>query len=245
MKDLEGAMLTERDFESSFQGEPPPPDPRADLSRGQIMRRRRMIAMTGVPAAVAAAAVSVILLNPMPAPLAGVPADGSKQPSLPAQPAPEESQRPDRPASPTPASTPCGQALAVHLKRGAFQVTADFPQVTRSDQEATLFGTVAVSAGKQRIRGVTSPTPDVFLVRRGQIVSLPLPKDLVGMPLDLAPGKLAKMPATASLTQCDSRSAGSGGLSPGNYQVYARLLVHLDSGSTAESWSRPSPLRVR
>jgi hypothetical protein len=113
--------------------------------------------------------------------------------------------------------------------------------VARSD-EGILSGSVEVTGGKNRVEGVSSPTPEVFLVRGGRIVTLPPPQDLIGMRMDLDPGEVVELPAQAGLTSCEP---GTGSLSPGIYQIYARVVLNLDNGSTVESVAKPLSLRLR
>lgn len=124
-------------------------------------------------------------------------------------------------------------------------LTGRFPAVVSSSEQA-VSGTVEVASEKELVRGVVTRNADVFLVRSGRIATLPLPQDLVGMRLELAPGKVEKLPAQATLSPCDpGGAAADGSLPPGTYELYARVVLNHDDGSSLESIGGPWLLEVR
>ena len=124
-------------------------------------------------------------------------------------------------------------------------LTARFPTGV-SASEAAVSGTVEIASEVEVVRGVVAPQADVFLVRHGRIATLPLPQDLVGMRLELAPGRVERLPAQATLSPCHpGGDAADGPLHPGIYELYARVVLTHDDGSSLESIGGPWPLAVR
>jgi hypothetical protein len=124
-------------------------------------------------------------------------------------------------------------------------LTGRFPAVVNTSERA-VSGTVEVASAKEVVRGVVSPSADVYLVRNGRIATLPLPQDLVGMRLEIAPGKVEKLPAQVTLAPCESGGgAGSGTLRPGRYELYGRVVLNHDDGTSVVSIGGPWPLEVR
>jgi len=70
---------------------------------------------------------------------------------------------------------------------------------------------------------------------------LPMPQDAVGQSLELADGKVERMPAMATLVPC----SGGGVLASGTYDLYVRVVLNLDDGSWVDSLGGPWPLEVR
>ena len=124
-------------------------------------------------------------------------------------------------------------------------MTGSFPAGVSSGQ-ATVSGTVEIASEDEVARGVILSQADVFLVQNGCIATLPLPQDLVGKRLDLAPGMVETLPAQVTLSPCNvGDGAGHGSLRPGTYELYARVLLIHDDGSSVESIGGPWPLEVR
>ena len=124
-------------------------------------------------------------------------------------------------------------------------LTGRFPTVV-SSSERVLSGTVDVGGESEVVRGVVTPTADAFLVRDGRIATLPLPQDLVGMRLELSPGKVERLSAQAALSPCGQGDDGAdGSLLPGAYELYVRVVLNHDDGSSLESIGGPWPLEVR
>jgi hypothetical protein len=148
----------------------------------------------------------------------------------------------DRPAASAITAIECGDAFESSAGAG-LTVTGRFPASVRSTEEV-VHGTVEV-ASEDDVRGVVAPAADVFLVRNGRIATLPLPQDLVGMPLKLVAGKVAELPAQAALSPCDPGGGVTDGtLRPGTYELYARVVLNNDDGSSLEAVGGPWPLEV-
>ena len=144
----------------------------------------------------------------------------------------------DLPTSPDPGVLECG--AAVLPTGGVLTLTGHFPSAV-SAKEQTVEGTVAVAAKRGKVRGVVTPQAEAFLVRDGRIVTLPMAQDAVGQSLDLADGKVEKMPAMATLVPC----SGGGVLTPGTYDLYVRVMLNHDDGTRVDSLGGPWPLEVR
>jgi hypothetical protein len=150
----------------------------------------------------------------------------------------------DRPPSSVPTALECGQPFRPPAG-GKLTLTGRFPAVVSSSEQA-VSGTVEVAVGDEVVRGVVTRDADVFLVRNGRIATLPLPQDLVGMRLELGAGMVERLPAQATLSPCDpGGGTAAGSLPPGTYELYARVVLHHDDGSSLESIGGPWPLEVR
>jgi hypothetical protein len=145
----------------------------------------------------------------------------------------------DLPSSPGPATLECGEAVGPSTG-GVLTVTAHFPGAVSADEQMVK-GSVAVEARKGVARGVVTPQAEAFLVRDGHIVTLPVPQDAVGRSLDLANGRVERMPAMATLVPC----SGGGVLAQGTYDLYVRVVLNHDDGSQVDSLGGPWPLEVR
>ncbi|HSK34221.1 MAG TPA: hypothetical protein VK903_12095 [Propionicimonas sp.] len=119
-------------------------------------------------------------------------------------------------------------------------VTGRFP-ATVSAAEQMVNGTVEVAAKRNAARGVVTPQADVFLVREGRTVTLPVPQDSVGRILNLTEGRVERMSALATLVPC----SGGGALPTGIYDLYVRVVLNHDDGTRADSLGGPYPLEVR
>ena len=150
----------------------------------------------------------------------------------------------DRPLPTAPTALECGRPFRLP-SGGGLTLTGRFPAVVSSSAQA-VSGAVEVASENEVVRGVVTPTADVFLVRDGRIATLPLPQDLVGMTLELAAGKVERLPAQATLSPCDpGGGSADGSLRPGTYELYARVVLNHDDGSSLESIGGPWPLEVR
>jgi hypothetical protein len=106
--------------------------------------------------------------------------------------------------------------------RAPLTVSGSFPaRVDGAAGDGTFTGTVIVTA-TQPVKGVTSPAADVYVARSGEVVATPLPKDLVGLALDLGPGASRELAATGSVRRCPQAEAP---LPPGRFEVYAVVTV--------------------
>ena len=143
-----------------------------------------------------------------------------------------------------PTDLQCGQPFR-QPSAGGLILTGRFPSVVGSSEQV-VSGSVEVASENKVVRGVVAPSADMFLVRNGRIATLPLPQDLVGMRLEVGPGKAERLPGRAALSPCDpSAGAGDGSLHAGTYELYARVLLNHDDGSTSESIGGPWPLELR
>lgn len=140
--------------------------------------------------------------------------------------------------APVPAITAlkCGQPFRSPGGRG-LTLTGRFP-ATAPPGEQKVTGTVDVTS-QEAIQGVTTRHADVFLVRDGHIATLSATQDLAGIRLDLGPGKVASLPGEAMLASCDP-----GGVHPGTYELYVRVVLIPDIEAGMESFGGPWPLEV-
>jgi len=144
-----------------------------------------------------------------------------------------------------PAAIPrCGDRTDALLVRapGGLALTGGFPPRVARDGDGTFAGTVTVTSTGPRVAGVTSPEADVFVARAGEVVSTPLPKDLIGRPLDLGSGARVVFTARGTIRPC---AAGAGELLPaGRYDVFAVVVVNREDGSAVVAAGGPWPLEV-
>jgi hypothetical protein len=120
------------------------------------------------------------------------------------------------------------------------RLVARFPESVPAGQQ-TLSGTVEVTSRKA-MRGVAPAAADVFLVRDDRVVTTPVAQDAVGIRWEPAAGETRTMPALASLVSCEP---DRGPLEPGDYELYARVVVTPDNGAAQRGFGGPWPLRVR
>jgi hypothetical protein len=114
-----------------------------------------------------------------------------------------------------------------------------FPTTAGAGQNA-VNGTVEVSAD-QAVKGMAGPVADAFLVRQGKVVTTPLPQDAMAVRFDLAAGETKSVEALGSLVSCGQ---AGGRVPPGDYEVYARLVLIPDDGKPAAAFGGPWPLTV-
>jgi hypothetical protein len=89
---------------------------------------------------------------------------------------------------------------------------------------------------------VAAPRADGFLVRDGRVATVPVAQDALGVRWDLAAGQVERLPGEASLTTC---GPGGGPVEPGDYELYARVVLVPDDGARMEAFGGPFPVRVR
>lgn len=135
-------------------------------------------------------------------------------------------------------SLACGQPFRP-VAGGVLTLIARFPAAA-SAADRMVTGTVEVTSPRA-IRGVVSPRAEVFLVRDGRVVGVPVAQDSLGIPWDLAPGKLERLPGDAQLVSCEP---GGGPVPPGDYELYARVVITPDDGPGVAAFGGPWPLRV-
>lgn len=131
----------------------------------------------------------------------------------------------------------CGQPFRPMGGRG-LTLTGRFP-ATVSAGERTVTGTVEVTS-REAIRGVVARRADVFLVRDGHVATVPAAQDSIGVRWDLAPGEVESLPGEAVLASCDP-----GGVRPGTYELYVRVVVTPDDEASMEFFGGPWPLEVQ
>jgi hypothetical protein len=144
----------------------------------------------------------------------------------------------------------CGDRVDI-LLNGAPDpaVTGAFPARIDRAGEAMFTGSVTVTSGGSRISGVTSPEADVFVARAGEVVCTPLPKDLIGLPVDIDPGASHVFTARGTIRRCAAgESGGEPGagemLPPGRYDVFAVVVVAQADGSAIVAPGGPWPIEV-
>lgn len=141
------------------------------------------------------------------------------------------------PATPSSGDIACGQVFREPAAGGALTMVARFP-ASAAAGGGVVTGTVEVT-GTRAVRGVVSTRAQVFLVRDGRVVSMPMAQDLSGVRWDLAPGEVERLPADAVLVSCEP---GGAPLPPGRYELWTRLVVNPDDGPGVASVAGPWPL---
>jgi|tagenome__1003787_1003787.scaffolds.fasta_scaffold20695293_2 hypothetical protein len=132
----------------------------------------------------------------------------------------------------------CGAAVRLP-SAGPVTLTGLFPSLVNLGDGA-FSGTVALHGTTAPVRGVVVPAADVFLVRDGLVVTLPLPQDSVGRQLDLPAGSTERLSAHGTLSPCGREDH----LTPGPYDVYARVVVGHADGTTTEAVGGPWSMQV-
>ncbi|GAB1645508.1 hypothetical protein [Krasilnikovia sp. MM14-A1259] len=179
----------------------------------------------------------------------GGPNVGTEQPAAPAAAAsqpgtapPEMARKEQTTVEPVPAQDDtaprCGQPVRAPAAT-ALTVTGRFPTSVAANEQ-TVSGLVEVTS-QAAVKGVGAPQADLFLVRKGRIVTEPMPQDAVGVRWDLAAGQSRKIPAAATLMSCEP---GGDRLPPGDYEMYARVAITPDDAPTATSQGGPWPLEL-
>jgi len=138
---------------------------------------------------------------------------------------------------------PCGNRIDGPPGSAAgLSMAGEFPPRVDRSGDGTFAGTVTVTSTGARFSGVASPEADVVLARAGEVVTIPLAKDLIGQPFDLAAGASTVFTARGTIRPC---AAGAGELLPaGRYDVFAVVVVNRDDGSTVVAAGGPWPLEV-
>ena len=137
----------------------------------------------------------------------------------------------------------CGASFRLPAVTGV-AVTGRFPS-TINRSEGVLSGTVSLVSTDADLHIVSSPEADVFLVRDGIVVTEPLVQDSMGSQASLAAGEELSLPATGALVPCDGDDPGGPPLVPGSYELYVRVLLGHDDGSTQECFGGPWPVELR
>ena len=128
----------------------------------------------------------------------------------------------------------CGETLSEPGRDPRWNVTGAFPDRVR--EQSTLDGTVTITNATDRnIAGLSASRPDVYVTQHGRIVALPLPRDDVGVVLELAPGGARDYDAAGSLRRCSDQQP----LAPGRYELHALLRI-----GDATAVGGPWPLEV-
>jgi hypothetical protein len=119
------------------------------------------------------------------------------------------------------------------------RLVARFPESVPAGQQ-TLEGMVEVTS-EEALRGVAPAAADVFLVLDDRVVTTPVAQDAIGIRWELAAGETRAMPALASLASCEPEG---GPHTPGDYELYARVVVSPDDGAAQPAFGGPWRLRV-
>jgi len=99
-------------------------------------------------------------------------------------------------------------------------VSGSFPERARAAERTAFDGTVTITNDTdRRIEGLAASQPDVYLTRDARIVATPVPRDDVGLLLDLAPRAGRSFDTMGSLRRC----ADDQPLPPGLYEIHAVL----------------------
>jgi hypothetical protein len=132
----------------------------------------------------------------------------------------------------------CGRPFQLPGVAG-LRLVARFPESVPAGRQ-TLSGTVEVTSLKA-MRGVAPAAADVFLVRNDQVVTTPVAQDAIGIRWEPAAGETRTMPALASLVSCEPDGRP---LPPGDYELYARVVLTPDNGTSQRAFGGPWRLRV-
>jgi hypothetical protein len=138
-----------------------------------------------------------------------------------------------------PGEVRCGRPFQLPGGIG-LRLLARFPESVPAGQQ-TLSGTVEVTS-REAMRGVAPAAADVFLVLDDRVVTTPVAQDAIGIRWELELGETRTMPALASLASCEPEG---GPLPPGDYELYARVVVTPDDGAARPAFGGPWRLRVR
>ena len=133
----------------------------------------------------------------------------------------------------------CGRPFRLPAPDG-LRLVARFPESVPAGQQ-TLDGTVEVSS-REAMRGVAPGAADVFLVLDDRVVTTPVAQDAIGIRWELAAGETRTLPALAALASCEPEG---GSLPPGDYELYARVVVTPDDEAARPAFGGPWRLRVR
>ncbi|GAA2601110.1 hypothetical protein GCM10010435_95610 [Winogradskya consettensis] len=132
----------------------------------------------------------------------------------------------------------CGEPW--QFNPGDLTVTATFPTGAPAGPQPVA-GEVEVTS-RAAVRGVAGPAADVFVVRDGLIVTMPMAQDAVGVRWELAAGQARTLPAQLVPLSC---APGGEALPPGSYQLYARVVLIPDDGTPQTSYGGPWPFEIR
>jgi hypothetical protein len=117
-------------------------------------------------------------------------------------------------------------------------LTGSFPERVRAGEQAAFDGAVTVTnTSGRRVEGLCAIQPDVYVTQSGRTVVAPVPRDAVGVLLDLAPGASREFAGVGSLRRPDGAA-----LPPGRYEIHAVLRV-VGNGERSPAGG-PWPLEV-
>ena len=136
------------------------------------------------------------------------------------------------------AATPgeCGGTLPEPERDERLSVSGTFPERAKAS-EPTFAGTVTIAnATSRRIDGLAASQPDLYVTQRGRIVATPLPRDDIGLVVELAPGAARAFRTEGSLRRCSDQAP----LAPGRYELHAVLRFGDGTAATGGPW----PLEV-
>jgi hypothetical protein len=124
-----------------------------------------------------------------------------------------------------------GDGLAVPSGR-ALSLAGSFPARLAQGVE-TVEGVVTVTnTSGLRFHGLSAIAPDVYLTQGGRTIAAPVPRDAVGVLLDLEPAESRELAARGSVR----------GLAPGRYEIRAVLRVFGQGECSPEGG--PWPLEI-
>jgi hypothetical protein len=152
-------------------------------------------------------------------------------------PVPETSPREQKSMN-TGTAIECGQQLRIPAG-DTLTLTGKFPASSAAGQRSVA-GAVEVSS-RVAVRGVSSPNAAVVLVQNGRVVTLPGPQDLIGVRWDLPAGTTKQVPGEVTLVSCVDGAS----VRPGDYELYAWVVVIADDGTRVESVGGPWKFEVR
>jgi hypothetical protein len=144
-------------------------------------------------------------------------------------------------AAERPAPGACGGPFREEGRPG-LTLAGSFPERVRARGRATFDGAVRIANHTdRRVHGLAASRPDVYVTRAGEIVATPLPRDEVGLVLDLPPGADRDFPAAGSLRSCSRGQR----LPPGRYEVHAVLrIAEVDGTHTIAAVGGPWALEI-
>ena len=133
------------------------------------------------------------------------------------------------------AATPgeCGGTLPAPERDARLELSGAFPERAKASERPTFAGTVTITnATQRRIDGLAASQPDLYVTQRGRIVATPLPRDDIGLIVELAPGAAREFRTEGSLRRCSDQQP----LAPGRYELHAVLRFGDGTAAAGGPW---------
>lgn len=117
-------------------------------------------------------------------------------------------------------------AIAFASDDQTMRLTGTFParvEIGRTTVEGTV---TIVNDADHPVTALAASRPNIYILQAGRIVATPLPRDELGLSLDLAPGAAHELAAAGSLPRA-----------PGRYEIYAVLPLVGEHPAVGGPWS--------